>query len=473
MYAPECSTIHLAARDLTSSKGTLHGPRLSKSDFRLGAQLKGSPKRGLAGATLGFFVGFAAVALFGPVAHMLQAKLQMSPMMLGLAVVTPLLSGSLLRIPFSIWVDSGGGRKPFLMLLVLAVLGMTGLLFMFRPSTSGLVNLDGYALLCILGVLCGCGIATFSVGAGQVSYWFPQAEQGWALGVYAGLGNTAPGIFSFLLPLAAGVWGLGNAYWIWLIFLVSGTLAYALLASDAWYFQLRRGGVRDGEARRLASARGQEILPSPSGRRGFTRAIKRPRTWALVALYFVTFGGFLALTSWFPIYWQAYYKLAPAAAGLLTGVFSLSACFARILGGRGADHFSGERISASGLYLLLAGSVLMCVSSNLVVSIIAMLVMATGMGFNNAAVFAMLPRYVPDAIGGAAGWIGGLGAFGGFVTPPLIGLIVELCGLAGYAYSFVIFVALSVGCLTVATKLKERSKVLERFESDGRLSGPA
>ncbi len=32
-------------------------------------KLKGSPVQGLVGATLGFFVGFAAVSLFGPTAQ--------------------------------------------------------------------------------------------------------------------------------------------------------------------------------------------------------------------------------------------------------------------------------------------------------------------------------------------------------------------------------------------------------------------
>ena len=37
---------------------------------------------------------------------------------LGFLVAMPALSGSLLRIPFSAWVDTTGGRKPFLVLLV-------------------------------------------------------------------------------------------------------------------------------------------------------------------------------------------------------------------------------------------------------------------------------------------------------------------------------------------------------------------
>lgn len=56
-----------------------------------------------------------------------------------------------------------------------------------------------YPVLLILGFLAGCGIATFSVGICQTSYWYPQAQQDKALGFYAGVGNTAPGIFSLLM----------------------------------------------------------------------------------------------------------------------------------------------------------------------------------------------------------------------------------------------------------------------------------
>jgi MFS transporter, NNP family, nitrate/nitrite transporter len=138
---------------------------------------------------------------------------------------------------------------------------MAGLLLMFRSVASNDPSASSYPLLLALGVLCGCGIATFSVGIGQVSYWFPQSEQGWALGAYAGIGNLAPGIFSFLLPLSFVKWGLSGAYWAWLVFLCAGMLAYALISRDAWYFQLRRSGVRDSLARLLARKCGQEIFP--------------------------------------------------------------------------------------------------------------------------------------------------------------------------------------------------------------------
>src|SRR3989338_8305910 len=87
---------------------------------------KGTPSQGLFGATLGFFVGFAGVALFGSTAVKFQEAMQLSPFMVALLIAVPSLSGSLLRIPFSAWVDTTGGRKPFLVLLLLSLAGMIG-----------------------------------------------------------------------------------------------------------------------------------------------------------------------------------------------------------------------------------------------------------------------------------------------------------------------------------------------------------
>lgn len=52
--------------------------------------------------------------------------------------------------------------------------------------------------------------------------------------------------------------------------------------------------------------------------------------------------------------------------------------------------------------------------------------MAVGMGVTDAAVFKIVPEEVPQAAGGAAGWVGGLGTFGGFAIPPVLGMFVTL-----------------------------------------------
>ncbi|PMP88934.1 MAG: MFS transporter, partial [Desulfurella sp.] len=295
--------------------------------------IKGTPAQGLFGATLGFFFGFAAVALFGPTAAKFKDILNLTPQMVGLLVAMPALSGSLLRIPFSAWVDTTGGRKPFLILMLIAIIGLLGLsiviyMVMFNNLRSGV-----YELLLLFGLLSGSGIATFSVGISQVSYWYPQKKQGFALGTYAGVGNLAPGIFSFLLPIALHKLGLFNSYLIWLSFLVIGTILYYATGKNAPYFQLKQKGLDEKKAIEQAKSLGQELFPSKSLVESLTLSAKNFNTWLLVILYFTTFGGFVALTAWLPTYWKSYFNLSLVYAGLLTATYSILTSAIRIAGG--------------------------------------------------------------------------------------------------------------------------------------------
>jgi len=416
--------------------------------------LKGTPGQGLVSATVGFFIGFAAVALFGPTAKKFQEAMGLSPDLVGLLVAVPALSGSLLRIPFAAWVDTTGGRKPFLTLLGLSVLGMLGLTLLVYTAYPSRLTSDLYPLLLLLGVLSGCGIATFSVGIGQVSYWFPQSRQGFALGTYAGLGNIAPGLFSFLIPFAMKSWGLAGAYLAWLLLLVGGTALYYGIGCNAWYFQLREQGVKDQEAKRIARERGQEIFPSGSLLDSLRISDRTWKTWSLVVVYFTTFGGFIALTAWLPTYWTSFYSVGAITAGMMTAVYSVLTSLIRVVGGMLSDQLGGEDTVIFALLGMLGGSFLMSFSHSFALSFIAEVFMALGMGIGNAAVFKLVPRYVPQAVGGAAGWVGGLGAFGGFVIPPVMGRIVGIYGVEGYPKGFVPLVALAALSLLISGFLR-------------------
>jgi len=420
--------------------------------------VRGTPKEGLIGATLGFFIGFAAVALFGPTAVKFQEIMGLSPLLVGLLVAMPSLSGSLLRIPFAAWVDRTGGRKPFLILLLLSVVGMAGLLFVIRKYYPNNLSADLYPLLLLLGLLCGCGIASFSVGISQVSYWYPQKSQGFALGAFAGFGNLAPGIFSFFLPVFLTAIGLSMAYSLWLIFLIVGTILYFLLGRDAWYFQLIAAGSSKEEAKKLARERGQELFPVGGLRKSLMVSAKTWKTWALVGIYFTTFGGFIALTAWFPMYWKSYFGVPVVVAGGFTAIFSILSSLIRIVGGKISDRLGGEKTVKLSLLFVLLGALILMGSSNLQLSFLGTLILAVGMGVANAAVFKLVPQEVPQAVGGASGWVGGIGAFGGFVIPLLMGLLVTLLGTNGYATGFVIFIALAGISLGFAVALQRTSQ---------------
>lgn len=418
--------------------------------------IAGSPGSGLLGATLGFFFGFAAVALFGPTASRFREVMELSPLAVGFLVAMPALSGSLLRIPFSAWVDTTGGRKPFLVLLVLSVVGMTGLWLVVLTLYPDRLSPAVYPLLLVLGLLAGCGIATFSVGISQVAYWYPRRAQGRALAVFAGVGNLAPGLFSFLIPVALAGIGLAGSYLAWLAFLAAGTVLYVLTGRNAPYFQLRAAGVAAEEARERAAAAGQELFPAGSLVESLKTSAAVWRTWALVTVYFTTFGGFIALTAWLPTYWREFFEVSALTAGALTALYSVLTSAIRILGGVLADKLreGGENTAVLALLVMLIGAVLMSSTEHFELAVPAVILLAVGMGVTNAAVFKIVPQAVPEAVGGAAGWVGGLGAFGGFVIPPIMGFAVDDLGRRGYPIGFIVFIALSLLSLAMVWILK-------------------
>ena len=424
----------------------------------ISTKLKGTPVQGLYGATLGFFTGFAAVALFGPTANAFKGAMGLSPLLVGLLVAVPALSGSLLRIPFSAWADTVGGRKPFLILLSLSIIGMLGLSLVVYLLYPNNMSPDLYPFLLILGALSGCGIATFSVGVSQVSYWYPQKRQGSALGIYAGVANLAPGIFSIILPFALSSIGLVGSYIAWLFFLVIGTVFYYLLGRNSWYFQLRKQGLSPDDARIDAKKQGQELFPAKKLSESLKISAKIWKTWSLVIIYFTSFGGFIALTAWFPTYWTSFFAVAPVTAGLLTALYSILTSLTRMGGGVVSDKLGGENTLLLALITALAGGSLMTVSSSFYLSISAVILMALGMGMSNAAVFKIVPQEIPQAVGGASGWVGGLGAFGGFAIPPIMSAFVNGPGDIGYARGFLVFIILSGVSLTMAYILKRTAR---------------
>lgn len=396
----------------------------------------------LAWTTLAFFGGFAGVSAFGPIVAKLKIGLALSPLLMGLLAASPALTGSLLRIPFGAMVDRMGGKKPILVLLTLATLGVAGITVLFWrfPSPAP----AQYPLFLFFGVLCGAGIAVFSVGIPTVSYWYPQKSQGTALAVYAGLGNLAPGMFALLLPYLVLKLGFTTSYVMWLGLLIILIALIGAFMKDAPYFQYREMGIEiDPDALLLAC--GQELLPSGTALQSIRRAGGDWRTWILTYFYFVTFGGFIALTVWLPTYWAESFQMSLMKAGGMTALYSLSASLLRVAGGYLSDRWGGERVTLSSFVVVAAGALLVLLASGTFsLAFTGEMLLAVGMGFANAGVFKLVPKYSPAAVGGAAGIVGGLGAFGGFVIPPIMGLFVKFNGTAGYAHGFGVFLGLAL-----------------------------
>ena len=414
---------------------------------------KSSKGGALAWTALAFFAGFAGVSAFGPIVGKLKKSMALDPLLIGLLAASPALTGSLLRIPFGAIVDRIGGKKPILILLSLAAAGVGGITALFAAFAPP--QASQYPLFLLFGVLCGCGIATFSVGIPTVSYWYPQRKQGTALALYAGLGNMAPGLFALILPLLVERLGFTPSYVLWFALLAVLTILFSLFMKDAPYFQYREMGIEiDKEA--LAVVCGEELFPSGTAVASLKKAAADRRTWILTALYFVSFGGFIALTVWLPTFWAERFQTGLVLAGSLTALYSLSTSLLRVCGGLVSDGVGGERTVLASFMITALASLLMLVAESMSVAITAELLLALGMGFANAAVFKLVPKYTPQTVGGSAGIVGGLGAFGGFVIPPVMGLFVTWLGSRGYGLGFSVFLGLALCSIGLVALMNRR-----------------
>ena len=412
---------------------------MSKENF----QLIGSPNRALLAATLGFFFGAMSISLFGPTAKALTDVMGLTPAEVGLLVAVPSLSGSLLRIPFGVSVDVNGGRKSFNFLMLCSAIGLIGLSILF--STRFPENMAGlYPVILLLGCLAGCGIATFSVGVSQISYWFRKKDQGFALGVFGGLGTASAGVLAFCLPLLLKGIGFVNAYHVLTAVLIIGGILYAVISCNAPYFQLRNHGVSHEEAKEAAVEHGEELFPTGNIVESLKISAGIPQTWLLVLTYFTTFGGFMALTAWFPTYWTRAQGLEPITAGALTAIFSILAALMRVPGGKFADKVGGQKVCIGALVVVAISCALMNLNLPWFGTFLITIVIAVAFGFNNAAVMKLVPVYVAKSVGGASGWVGGLGAFGGFVFPIILAAVVTAYGNAGYGLGFLVFTLFAI-----------------------------
>ena len=226
--------------------------------------------------------------------------------------------------------------------------------------------------------------------------------------------------------------------------MIAGTILYFIISCNAYHFQFRKQGYSEEASKAMAIEAGQELFPAGNMKQSLLLSARIPETWILVIAYFVTFGGFMALTAWLPTYWQKAHGLSVTQAGLFTSVYACLAALLRIPGGNLADKIGGLKVSLFAISLLGTVAAVMAFSSNLAVSGLCTLIIAVAFGLNNAAIMKLVPVYVSKSVGGASGWVGGLGAFGGFVIPPVLGKVVDTMGATGYYRGFLIFSLFSV-----------------------------
>lgn len=368
-------------------------------------------------ATLQLTLGTGAFgfcfAVFGSLSAMmpiLSRQMHLSPVQKSVAVAIPVLLGSLGRIPLGILTDRFGGRLIFMLTMAFSIV----------PAFL-MGGVKDYNQLLLYGFFIGIALASFSVGVGFVNGWYPPAKQGFALGVY-GAGNVGQSVAAFAAPFIAKAYGVKWGFWTFGIALTIWLVLFAAKAEDA---------PRQGPPKPL----GAIFVP-----------LKDSRSWLLSLYYFLTFGGFVAMAIYLPIFLVEIFGLTPQMAGMRTAGFVLLATFFRPIGGILADKIGGKRILTF-VFPFTAIMALFLASPTMPIFTLGALGMAVAIGLGNGAVFKLVPEYFPTTVGSVTGVVGAAGGLGGFFPPLLLGAIKQQTG--SFTLGFVALSAFSISCLVV------------------------
>jgi NNP family nitrate/nitrite transporter-like MFS transporter len=366
--------------------------------------------RNLVLGTVAFAVAFTAWGLISPLGRRFEDDLGLSSTETAILLAVPVVLGSVLRIPVGALTDRIGGRRAFPLVLAASA-----------PSAVALGYAQSYWALLVVGFFLGIAGSSFAVGVPHVAGWYPKKRQGFAVGVY-GMGNVGTAVAAFAAP--AVVDGLGRPALGW-------GVAVLLVVTAVVFWR----GAED-PPKRGTSVRYRTVLKA-----GW-------RLYRLALLYFVTFGGFVAMAVFLPKLLKDWFDYSLVDAGLRAAGFTLVATLARPLGG-----WLSDRAGASHVLLLAfvgiaadAGALAaIATDPSLVPVTIACLSLAAFLGLGNGAVFKLVPAEFPDATGAATGIVGAAGGLGGFFPPLVMGIVKDATD--SYALGFVGLLAFCVICL--------------------------
>jgi NNP family nitrate/nitrite transporter-like MFS transporter len=176
------------------------------------------------------------------------------------------------------------------------------------------------------------------------------------------------------------------------------------------------------------------------------RPLSEAMSWVLSFFYFLTFGGFVAMSIYLPLFLTETFKLTPQDAGFRTAGFVLLATAMRPIGGWLSDTVGGLNILLW-IFPFVTVMAMLLTFETIVPFTIGALGMAAAIGLGNGAVFKLVPQYFPQSVGAVTGLVGAMGGLGGFFPPLALGLIRQQTG--SFSGGFVLLGAFALACLLV------------------------
>ncbi|MCA0753572.1 MFS transporter [Paenibacillus sp. N4] len=371
-----------------------------------------NPTKALIYSTVAMTVSFIIWSVFPPIAGQIQELFQLSTLEKSVLIATPVLLGSIMRIPMGILTDRHGGRKVFTLTMLFLILPMVAAGFA-----------DSYAWMLICALFIGMAGTTFAISLTFVSRWYPPQSQGFILGI-AGLGNLGGAAANFLIPSISSAYGIP-----WVFF----SLAIMVAVMALVFHSFTKDPPKPAEPKTLKQS---------------LSVLKEKATWHLSIFYFLTFGGFVAFSVYLPTFLKDLFQLNAFDAGLRTAGFVLAATLIRPAGGYLADRFGSKRVLSVVFTGILAAALGLSFSlEHFVAFTVLCLLISLLLGLGNGAVFKMVPEVSSGNTGAVTGIVGAAGGVGGFFPPIVLGIVKDATG--EYSLGFIFMVVFALACLII------------------------
>ena len=376
--------------------------------------------------TVGFTACFAVWVMFSIIGIPIKTGLNLSDTQFGILAATPILTGSVLRLPLGMMTDKFGGRPVFFWLMAAIIIP----LFLISKATE-------YWQFIILGLFVGVAGASFSVGIAYTARWFTKETAGFAMGIF-GAGNAGAALTKFVAPTIVVALG-------WEMVPVIYAIGMTIICILFWFFT-----YSDPDHLVAESVSVSDQL----------KVLNDPKIWKYCQYYSLVFGGFVALSLWMTKYYMSVYGHEIQTAALLAAIFVLPSGIIRALGGWMSDKWGAHQVtfwvmwvSLGSLFvmslpsseLLLhtnADDVSMHVGVNEWVFTFLLFVVGIVWGFGKASVFKYLSDEYKDNMGAVSGIVGLAGGMGGFFLPILFGIMMDATGVASTAFMLLFGVTL-------------------------------
>jgi NNP family nitrate/nitrite transporter-like MFS transporter len=393
------------------------------------------------------FLGFIVWQLWSIVVVFLPAAgFQLDTGQIFWLISMPSLAGATLRIPYTFMVPKFGGRNWTMISAALLLIPTIALaICVGNPETP-------FGVLLFVAALAGFGGGNFASSMSNITYFYPQREKGWALGLNAAGGNLGVSVAQFVVPIvvvmtAGATLNLPAAGWIWIpLILVAIFGAYRNMDN-------------------LSAAKADFA--------GSIAAVREPHMWLLALLYIGTFGSFIGFAGVFP---KLIADQFPDFSTFQVGTASISLAFlgalvgslSRPFGGRLADRFGGAAVTVCSFAAMAVGTVFVIATlplGSFWLFLLAFMFLFVASGIGNGSTYRMIPTVFAARAGtadahktggsvtvqrktaAALGLISAVGAYGGFLIPQALGISKAANG--DYTLGFVCFVASYIVMLTL------------------------